>query len=129
MPKGQVEVHIDYSKYSNQMDAKKAALLSLNDRAKLEVPASGEDLNTFVRNNAWGHHASCTCKIGDDIIRTWTSDDFAVHGEEVRGDWTIHIVDKASADVGRLLHWQLRVRDLARVDQGQLNAWSLKIWY
>lgn len=48
---------------------------------------------------------------GDDIIRTWTSKDFTelkrLHGEDVRGDWTLHIVDKASADVGRLLHWQL----------------------
>lgn len=48
---------------------------------------------------------------GDDIIRTWTSDDFTelqrLHGEDVRGDWTLHIVDKASADVGRLLYWHL----------------------
>ncbi|MCP4043552.1 MAG: M6 family metalloprotease domain-containing protein, partial [Gammaproteobacteria bacterium] len=48
---------------------------------------------------------------GDDIIRTWTSDEFAdlqrLHGEEVRGDWTLHIVDKASDDVGRLLRWHL----------------------
>ena len=55
---------------------------------------------------------------GDDIIRTWASDDFAelqrLHGEEVRGDWTLHIVDKASADVGRLLHWHLDMRVTAR---------------
>jgi M6 family metalloprotease-like protein len=48
---------------------------------------------------------------GDDITRTWTSSDFAalqgMHGEDVRGDWTLHIVDKASADVGRLQYWQL----------------------
>ncbi len=48
---------------------------------------------------------------GDDIIRSWSSDDFAelqkLHGEDVKGDWTLHIVDKASADVGRLLHWHL----------------------
>ena len=55
---------------------------------------------------------------GDDIIRTWTSDDFAelqrLHGEDVRGDWTLHIVDKASADVGRLLHWHLDMEVTAR---------------
>jgi subtilisin-like proprotein convertase family protein len=55
---------------------------------------------------------------GDDIIRTWASDDFAelqrLHGEEVRGDWTLHIVDKASADVGRLLHWHLDMKVTAR---------------
>ncbi|MCP4385563.1 MAG: M6 family metalloprotease domain-containing protein, partial [Hyphomicrobiales bacterium] len=48
---------------------------------------------------------------GDDINRGWTSDTSAelqqVHGEDVRGDWTLHIVDTASADVGRLLRWQL----------------------
>ncbi len=48
---------------------------------------------------------------GDDIKRTWTSDNFAelqcLHGEDARGDWTLHIVDKASADVGRLLQWEL----------------------
>jgi choline dehydrogenase-like flavoprotein len=25
---------------------------------------SDEDLRTYVRDNAWGHHASCTCPIG-----------------------------------------------------------------
>jgi choline dehydrogenase len=33
-----------------------------------EVPGQGktsqEDLRQFVKDNAWGHHASCTCKIG-----------------------------------------------------------------
>ena len=55
---------------------------------------------------------------GDDIIRTWTSNDFAelqrLHDEDVRGDWTLHIVDKASADVGRLLHWRLDMEVEAR---------------
>src|SRR5262249_24545421 len=29
-----------------------------------------EDLAQFVKDNAWGHHASCTCKIGrrDDLM-------------------------------------------------------------
>jgi len=48
---------------------------------------------------------------GDDIFRTWTSGNFTgmqrLHGESAGGDWTLHIVDKASADVGRLLHWSL----------------------
>lgn len=55
---------------------------------------------------------------GDDIIRTWTSDDFPelqrLHGEEVQGEWTLHIVDKASADVGRLLHWRLDIATTAQ---------------
>lgn len=48
---------------------------------------------------------------GDDIFRTWTSDNSVemqrFHGETTQGDWQLHIVDKASADVGRLLQWQL----------------------
>ena len=48
---------------------------------------------------------------GDDIFRTWTSNDFAelqrLQGEGVRGEWTLRVVDKASQDVGRLLHWRL----------------------
>lgn len=48
---------------------------------------------------------------GDDVHRTWTSDNFAelqrMNAESVQGDWQLHIVDLASADVGRLLHWHL----------------------
>jgi choline dehydrogenase len=25
-----------------------------------------DQLREFIKNEAWGHHASCTCKIGDD---------------------------------------------------------------
>ena len=32
--------------------------------AEQETPRPGEDLAQFVKDNAWGHHASCTCKIG-----------------------------------------------------------------
>ncbi len=50
---------------------------------------------------------------GDDIIRTWASDNFAelqrLQSEGVRGDWRLHIADRASADVGRLLHWGLDI--------------------
>lgn len=55
---------------------------------------------------------------GDDIVRTWTSDDTVelqrLLGEDVRGDWTLHIVDRASADVGRLLRWHLDIGVSAR---------------
>src|SRR5262249_40981953 len=27
---------------------------------------TGDALRDFIRNEAWGHHASCTCKIGAD---------------------------------------------------------------
>ena len=38
-----------------------------------------EELKNYVRNNAWGHHASCTCAIGNDKDGVLSSD-FRVHG-------------------------------------------------
>jgi len=38
-----------------------------------------EQLKTYIRNNAWGHHASCTCQIGEDKDGVLSSD-FRVHG-------------------------------------------------
>jgi len=40
----------------------------------------GEQLEEFVRNRAWGHHASCTCPIGDPKAGGVVSSDFKVHG-------------------------------------------------
>jgi len=43
---------------------------------------SDEDLRTFVRNNAWGHHASCTCAIGPRENNGVLGGDFRVHGTD-----------------------------------------------
>ncbi len=44
---------------------------------------SREDLEEYVRNQAWGHHASCTCKIGVDGDRMAVLDSsFRVRGTE-----------------------------------------------
>ena len=43
---------------------------------------SDEDLGIFVRNNAWGHHASCTCAIGARENNGVLGSDFRVHGTE-----------------------------------------------
>ncbi len=48
--------------------------------ARLEA---GEDLAKHVRDTAWGHHASCTCKIAPEAEGGVLSSDFKVHG--VRG--------------------------------------------
>jgi choline dehydrogenase len=52
--------------------------------AKEELPgdgvASDDELGTFVRDNAWGHHASCTCRIGAREDGGVLSSDFKVHG-------------------------------------------------
>jgi choline dehydrogenase len=39
-----------------------------------------EELKDFVRNNAWGHHASCTCPIGARENDGVLTSDFRVHG-------------------------------------------------
>jgi choline dehydrogenase-like flavoprotein len=39
-----------------------------------------EQLKTFVRHNAWGHHASCTCAIGPREENGVLDSNFRVHG-------------------------------------------------
>jgi choline dehydrogenase len=41
---------------------------------------SDEQLENFVRHNAWGHHASCTCAIGPRDKNGVLGSDFRVHG-------------------------------------------------
>lgn len=54
--------------------------------AEEELPGAGvvsdDDLRSFVKDNAWGHHASCTCKIGardDDGV---LDSNFRVYGTD-----------------------------------------------
>jgi choline dehydrogenase len=39
-----------------------------------------EELARYARDNAWGHHASCTCPIGPPRLGGVLSSDFKVHG-------------------------------------------------
>lgn len=52
--------------------------------AEEELPgadvSTDDDLRRFVRDNAWGHHASCTCPIGPADRRGVLTSDFRVHG-------------------------------------------------
>ena len=43
---------------------------------------SDRQLKEFVRENAWGHHASCTCPIGPKEQGGVLSSDFCVHGTQ-----------------------------------------------
>jgi choline dehydrogenase-like flavoprotein len=51
-----------------------------------ELPGPGKtslpDLREYVRNHAWGHHASCTCPIGDPARGGVLDGNFKVHGTE-----------------------------------------------
>ena len=41
-----------------------------------------EDLKAFIRETAWGHHASCSCAIGPPENKGVLGSDFRVHGTE-----------------------------------------------
>ncbi len=43
---------------------------------------SDEALATYVRDNAWGHHASCSCAIGPRAQNGVLGSDFTVHGTQ-----------------------------------------------
>jgi choline dehydrogenase-like flavoprotein len=65
----------------------------LGDRVVEELPGRAVDgraaLEKFVRDNAWGHHASCTCKIGADGDRMAVLD----ANFRVRGTKGLRVVD------------------------------------
>jgi choline dehydrogenase-like flavoprotein len=54
--------------------------------AEEELPGGGvtsdADLKQFVRDHAWGHHASCTCAIGSEVSGGVLTSDFKVHQTE-----------------------------------------------
>ncbi len=54
--------------------------------AEEEIPGEAlqtdDQLREFARNNAWGHHASCTCPIGPREQGGVLTSDFKVHGTE-----------------------------------------------
>ena len=47
-----------------------------------EALTSDGDLQNFVRSNAWGHHASCSCAIGARENNGVLGSDFRVHGTQ-----------------------------------------------
>jgi choline dehydrogenase-like flavoprotein len=84
--KNDVQSVVDGVKFAQAIYAQldKAGML-----AEYLAPAQGEDLEKFVRDNAWGHHASCTCKIGKE------DDEWAVLDKDfqVRGAKNLRVVD------------------------------------
>jgi choline dehydrogenase len=60
----------------------KAEGLIMEEELPGEGVQSDEELRDFVRNSAWGHHASCTCPIGPKESGGVLSSDFRVHGTQ-----------------------------------------------
>ena len=74
---------IEGIKFARRMTAQlKKEKLIAEEELPGESVQSDDDLRTFVRDNAWGHHASCTCPIGAREEGGVLSGDFRVHGTE-----------------------------------------------
>jgi len=54
--------------------------LIVREESPGEGATSDEELRTFVRNTAWGHHASCSCPIGARERGGVLTSDLKVHG-------------------------------------------------
>jgi choline dehydrogenase-like flavoprotein len=68
-------------KFVRRMTAKlKTEKLIVAEELPGEDLQTDEELRKFVRDNAWGHHASCTCPIGPPERGGVLDGDFRVHG-------------------------------------------------
>jgi choline dehydrogenase len=78
----------DLAAVAGAVELVKGITRSYGKRVKAEVSpgpevCSPEQIRQFVRNEAWGHHASCTCKIGrDDDPMAVLDSDFRVRGTQ-----------------------------------------------
>ena len=80
---------VDGIKFVRSMtDRLKREQLIVEEELPGEQVQSDEELKDFVRYNAWGHHASCTCAIGPKKLNGVLTSDFRVH--DTRG---LRVVD------------------------------------
>ncbi len=72
----------------------------------LQVTLLGPDGSKAPLHNREGRN-------GDDIMKTYDSADFSalrtLLDKDIEGDWTLHVVDHARQDAGRLMHWSLDI--------------------
>jgi choline dehydrogenase len=70
-------------RFVRQLTAKlRAQGLIAEEEQPGEALQTNDELSDFVRNTAWGHHASCTCPIGPRADGGVLGSDFRVHGTE-----------------------------------------------
>ena len=90
-------------------------------KGDLKVVLRAPSAEEFVLHDEQGGHRN-------DIFETWRSSDLealqAAIGSEIKGEWTLWVVDSASADVGRLLGWSLELgyEPIAAVKAGTRRA-------
>ncbi|UGA39618.1 GMC family oxidoreductase [Chromobacterium haemolyticum] len=68
-------------------DLKKQNLIA-EEELPGEAVQSDDELRQFVRDNAWGHHASCSCAIGAREAGGVLDSRFRVHGVTACAWWT-----------------------------------------
>ncbi len=78
---GDLDAVVDGLKFVRSMseDLKREGLIAAEELPGERVQTE-EELKDFVRDNAWGHHASCTCRIGPRDQGGVLTSDFRVHG-------------------------------------------------
>jgi choline dehydrogenase len=77
-----LEAIVDGIQFVRKLTAKIKNQNGLTEEMPGPSYSSKDDLKTFIRQNAWGHHASCTCAIGPEGQGGVLTSDFRVHGVE-----------------------------------------------
>jgi choline dehydrogenase len=74
-----LESVVDGVKFVRKMTDRLGHLIECEELPGRDVQ-SREELRQFIRDNAWGHHACCTCPIGDPNNGGVVNGDLEVHG-------------------------------------------------
>jgi len=74
-----LESVVDGIKFVRKMTARLGHLIECEELSGPDVQTR-EELRQFTRDNAWGHHACCTCPIGDPNKGGVVNGDLEVHG-------------------------------------------------
>lgn len=75
-----LEALVDGIRFVRKLSARLKKRNGMVEESPGEALQSDDELKTFVRQNAWGHHASCTCAIGSRESGGVLASDFRVHG-------------------------------------------------
>jgi choline dehydrogenase len=75
-----LQAMVDGLDFVRKINEHASPVLSLFGDVKEELPGADVDSATFVKDNAWGHHASCTCPIGEEAKGGVLDTNLVVHG-------------------------------------------------
>ena len=75
-----LQAMVDGVNFVRLINKNAAPILSIFGDVKEETPGPSTDVAQFVKDNAWGHHASCTCPIGAEAQGGVLDANLVVHG-------------------------------------------------